>query len=223
MAAPNSKSTICQLALDYLQEDNQEPIVDIDNPTTDIEVTFARWYDTTRRSLLRKKPWNFAIKRAVLNPTGQTPAFGYQNEYDLPNDFIRFLTIEDPGIFSKRFLTDYVLESNKILTDSTNSAQQTSSEILNLRYIFDVTSITAMDPIFIDLFAIDLAENVAYKFTVSNTNVERLNGLRTQKMTEAAAIAGQENPPVRVERSAALARRRQSGGQFGTDQFNANI
>ena len=210
MGAPNSKAAICNLALDYLLQTNEEVITNIDSPNTQTEVTCARWYDTTRRSILRRHPWNFASKRVVLTATGVAPAFEFTLAYNVPVDFIRLNTINEQSSFDPDFKLDYGFENNQILT------RGTSGETLNVRYVFDFVNVVSMDPIFIDLFAIELALRMAYKFTSSNTNVERLAGLQAQKLAEAQSIDGQERPPSRIERSPALTSRRLLGSNQRT-------
>ena len=210
MGAPNSSATICNLALDYLLQTNEETITNITSPSTQTEVVCARWYDTVRRSVLRKHPWNFATKRAILTQSTDVPAFGFSRAYNVPVDFIRLNTINDTTSFDPDFKTDYQFENGQILTNGDSGAT------INLRYVFDFTTVVAMDPLFIDLLAIELALRIAYKFTSSNTNVERLASLRVDKLTEAAAIDGQERPPSRIERSRALTNRRLLGSNQRT-------
>lgn len=215
MAAPTSSSHICNLALDYILQTNEETVTNIVSPNTDTEVVCGRWYDVVRRSVLRKHPWNFATKRVILTQATQAPAFGYSRAYNLPVDFLRLNTLNDTDSFDPDFKFDYQLENNQILTNGDSGAT------LNMRYIYDFTNVVAMDAIFIDLLAIELALRIVYSFTSSNTDVERLNQLRVQKLTEAAAIDGQERPPSRIERSRALTNRRLLGSNQRTRvEFN---
>jgi hypothetical protein len=43
------------------------------------------------RLLLVQHPWNFAIRRALLNAHGGAPAFGWNRQYQLPADCLRWL------------------------------------------------------------------------------------------------------------------------------------
>lgn len=91
MARPTAKEDICNLSLDYLK---QSPLTSITTPNTNSEYIFSRWYDIERQSALRSHPWKFAIKRATLTPDPITiPPFGYAYAYDLPNDYIRKVSI----------------------------------------------------------------------------------------------------------------------------------
>lgn len=210
MAAVSSKVGICKLALDLIMQEHEIDVFDIDDPTTEIEKVCARWYDTTRRAVLRKKPWNFAIKRTVLTASVDTPAFGYSVAFDLPNDFVRLATVEDSDNVVRSYNLNYQFEDGQILTNGTSTSN------LNLKYVYDFTNVVKMDAIFVDLLAVELALRMCYKFTSSNTNIERLKMLRDDRMAEAGAIDGQERPPTRVERSTALQRRRTLGSNQRT-------
>lgn len=211
MAAPQSKSAICNLALDYLLQTNEESVSNIDSPTTTTEVICKRWYDEVRRAVLRKHPWNFAKKRVVLTQAATTPAFGYSNAYNLPNDFLRVLTLQNSNTFDPYFSTDYEIEGGQILTNGD------TDETLNLSYIWDFTNVGKMDALFIDLLAIELALRMAYKFTSSSTRAKELFEIRAVKLSEATSIDGQERPPKRVERSRALTARRRLGSNQRSD------
>ncbi len=79
MAAPTTDVNICNLALDLLKQ-NKTVVADITtSPTSEEEITCARWYHATREALLRSHYWVFARKRkqALLHSktiTGATVA-----------------------------------------------------------------------------------------------------------------------------------------------------
>jgi len=211
MAGAISKADICNLALDHLgQQDSEDPVTNIDAPATQTEVICSRWYDVTRCMLLRKHPWNFALKRAILTPTNTAPLFGYTRAFNLPNDFIRLATLEDSSTLDPYFKTDYQLESNQILLDADESSS------MNLRYVSNFEDVTKMDALFIDALAVRMALRMAFKFTASNTDIQRLEQLDRDILQAAKSIDGQERPPIRVERSRALTSRKVLGSNQRT-------
>ncbi len=204
----NSSTDICNLALDLLSAGTVQDIV---NPSDATEELLNRWYDTTRKRLLREHAWNFAAKRAILSASGTPPAFGYDKAFPVPADFIRILYVNDT-----RYTTDmpipselFQFEDNKILT----SNQFTSQTTLKLVYVKDFTDVPRMDPMFIDLLAHEIALKIAYKVTETNTNVERLEGLRRAASRMAKAVDGQERRPIKVERSRNIHVRRSGRGR----------
>lgn len=205
MVAPISSTNICNLALSYL---SQAPISDISEPETSTEEECARWYDTTRRDLLRRGSWNFAKKRVVLTPNDTTPAFTYDTAYNLPADFLRLLRIEDQDdtvlvdfldVNSPRF---YVVEDNQILINTEFFVF--TGENLNLVYIRDFENVLKMDASFIKLFAIELALNMSYRFISDNASIQRILTLKETIEKDCRAINGQENPPFVRRRSRLL-------------------
>lgn len=211
MAAPTSEVDICNLALDHLKEQN---ITSIETPNTKVEAICANWYDHTRRVVLRKHIWNFAIKRASLARLTTTPAFGWNYEYQLPTDFIRFVTI---GENYPTRTEDYQLEGRKILVDDVlNSSTSTA---LKLKYIYDFTIVSQMDPLFINVLSVELAMNMSYRITGSSTNRRELRAILKEIAPESYSIDGMERPPTRIERSRNLRRRR----AIGTDTASMYI
>ncbi len=203
MAAPTAAVEICNLALDLLKQD---AITTIDSPTGGTDVICARWYDHVRRATLRKHPWNFASTRATLAPNAVAPAFGYSTAFDVPNDFIRLLTIGDDYIEDLK--GKYQLEDNQILFSNADA------DSLKIRYIYDFTSVAQMDPLFVDVLAAELALRIAYKVTGSDDSSERIKEHLKLIAPEAYAIDGQERPPTRIQRSKFLdARRRGSSSR----------
>lgn len=192
----SSPTDIGNLALDLLAANN---VQDIDSPTSATEILIHRWYSVVRQKILREHPWNFATKRAVLSASTTAPAFGYSSQYPLPNDFLRLNSVSNANndIIAA---TEYEIENGNILYNGDGGR-------LYLKYIYDLTNVAQMDALFVDLFAIDLALSLSYKFTASNTDITRLNGLREKAATQAKAIDGQERPPQVRQYSKILAGR----------------
>ena len=195
MSAPTAPVEVCNLTLDLLK---QAPISSIDSPEDPAEVIMARWYDVCRRALLRAHTWNFALKRRVLTPTGTAPAFGYSDAYNLPNDFLRLGSIGDDSLGD--FRRDYEIENGQLLM--TNDAGD-----LNLRYVYDLTTVTQFDPLFVDILALYMAVRLSNKFNIASSLKTELKDDFKLAWANAMTIDGQERPPVRIQTSKILARR----------------
>ena len=205
--AITSSTDIANLALDLISSGT---VQDIENPSNATEEILNRWYDQCRRKLLREHPWNFATKRIVLAADVNSPPFGYAAQFSVPSDFIRILSLGTSLTIDRETLlpTDgYQFEGNKIML---NGYYEDASAV-RLIYICDFKTVSQMDPMFIDLLAYDLALAIAYKITETNTNIERLNGIKERRAAMAKSIDGQERPPVRMERSRALIARSRAG------------
>lgn len=116
-------------------------------------------YDSNRRDELRKHPWNFAVKRAVLAPDTTAPAFDYTYAFTIPTDCLRVLRPATVGL-------DWVIEGGKILTND--------SDTLYLRYVSDVTDPTLWDPSFYNVVAGALSIDICERLTQSNTKKQML-------------------------------------------------
>ena len=211
--AITSDVDICNLALDLL---DIAPIQSIETPESDMEETLARWYDQTRRDALRRHPWNFATKRTVLAPSATDPAFGWDTAFDLPTDYIRIKYINESVLVKDNPVPtrNYTIENDQILTGALNTS---NTDQLMLVYISNFKNVTKMDSMFIQFLSTMLARNIAYKTTDSNTNVERLNSLMEKIESRAKSMNGQENPPIRVQRSRNRMARRTSGSVTNLD------
>lgn len=197
---------VCNMALDLLKA--EATVTNITDPGTQEETICNRWYDTSRRQVLRAHPWNFAKDRATLSLNATPPAFEYSDRYKLPNDFIRlrFIDEENLGLTHK----DYQLEGGYLLISNGGA------ESLYIGYIKDEIDVTKWDELFKEYVAIKLAINMAYKFAgklgIKKDLKEDLQDIRMR----AKAINGQDNPPKRITRSKVLGARRQfSSGNYG--------
>lgn len=207
MSAPTASVDICNLALDLLKEG---PISDItSNPQTEIEVLCARWYDATRRAVLRKHVWNFAITRTELAANATAPVYGYANAYDLPSDFIRLLTIGDDYVDDIR--QKYQIEDNQLLYGG-----DVSTDALQIRYIYDHVVVSQFDPLFIDCLVFELAIKMSRKITGDGEAGKELKELLKSIAPEAYAIDGQERPPQRIQKSKWIARRRNNNAGYAS-------
>lgn len=207
LPAPNNPVAICRLALSQLKQDDNV-VVNIDSPTSDLEYLLKRHYPQVRRATLRSHPWNFAIKRVILAANATAPIFGFTTAFDLPADFIRYLSRhDDSGIpITGAFLegTDYEIEDGQFLTSST----VTTSTALNMRYIFDQEDLHKWDPLAIDLFVLNLALKLAPELKSAPRSIQNIKDQLRELKAEAKAIDGQERPPKRIQKSKFLQARR---------------
>lgn len=196
MSTATNKIDVCRLALDFLDQDAEE-VTSIDSPTTELEKICARWYDVSRRAELRNNVWNFAKARDVLTKAS-TPGFGYDDAYNIPNDYLRLVALGDDEDFPE---VDFEIEGNQILID--NNAGD-----LKIRYIFDQTNVVRFDSLFVELCALRMARNMAKKITGSDTIAGKMIDVYDKISPSAYAVDGQERPPQKVNRSPWRAARR---------------
>lgn len=214
MSQPIVPVDICNLALDRI---GQAPIASILAPNNPSEDVCGRWYDQTRRELLRDYIFNFARLPVVLTIDESAPAIPeYTNVYRLPNDFIRLLTIGDRLLFGGNIPTSFFTMSDGYLycdelTDQGLDEDDETIPGLQIEYIYDAVTVTKFDPAFLRCLYLQLAANIAYKFTLKSSLKDSLDKELASALMKAAAISGQEKPPRRVQRSRIRDVRRSGG------------
>ena len=210
--AATGKVNICNKALIHLK---QKLISDIDTPEkgNTAENLCAEVYEDERRALLRKHPWNFAIRRAQIAASSTTPDFGFTHQFKLPSDFLRYLSRHQQNgtrITPTNPTEDYQIEDGFYLMSTEAPA------ILRIRYIYDHQDVPKWDSLFVKALAINIAVMIAPNFSgITNQTVARIKAEQKELVAEARAIDGQERPPIRVQHSR-LARARRGGGNVAS-------
>lgn len=207
---PSSPVDICNLALDRLGQGSIASILAPSKPEEDI---CARWYDQTRRELLREYIFNFARKPAVLTANANAPTHpDFATGYNLPVDLVRLLTIGDRILYGGNTPTQFFTISDGILYDDDNTDPAVAG--LQIEYIYDAVTVVKFDSLFVKVLTLQLADNMSGKFKgISAKALEKLSMDLKEAHLKAAAVSGQEKPPRRIQRSR-LRDVRRSGGIF---------
>jgi hypothetical protein len=141
----------------------------------------ANLYPTVRDDMLRSHPWNCAIKRVVLAPDAAAPAFGYQQSFELPADFMRVLEVGASGC-----QIDYLVEGRSIQADTT---------VLELRYVFRNEVETTWDSSLVAVVTQAMCAALAYPITQSTAKQAGEEQKLELMLRKARAVDGQEDPP----------------------------
>jgi len=176
MSSLASEVKVANLALTDLGADR---IIALDEDSENARKVNAV-FDLLRDSVLRSHPWNFAIERRSFNQTTNTPAYGYDAEFQIPGDVLRILTSED------RANDEWVKEGDKILVNDTS---------FKCRCIVRVEDPTRWDEIFVTVFAARLAAELAYSITDSRPVAADKWELYKRKYKEATGVDAQEGTP----------------------------
>jgi len=177
MAATNED--ICNSALTKLGADIITSLSDNTRRAKLCNQQFAK----VRDRLLRSHPWNFAIKRVSLTANGNTPAFEYEQEFDLPADYLRGIREEDKSI-------DWKIEGQKLVANQ---------ESFNLVYIAQITDPTEFDASFDELLATELAYELAYPLVQSNSLKRELKEELNDLKRDVRSFDAQEGQPEDYE------------------------
>lgn len=199
MGTAVSPVEVCNLSLDLLR--HTELVEDIETPETDTEALCQKWYDVTRRSRLRAFPFNFARKRTSLSLNATAPSFGYTDAYNLPNDYLDIVFVGEN--YDEDYELEYAVEGGQILINNEGAAT------LKICYVCDFTNVVKFDPLFLDLFTVELAIRLANRLTGVNKSMAGLITWKKELEAQARAKNGQENP-VKVRSRSPLITRRSS-------------
>lgn len=117
-------------------------------------------YVIVRQNEIRRHPWHFAKKRALLAASATAPAFDFSYAYPLPADCLRVL-MPHPQSDSVQYdgKVDWKIEGRSILSDQAGP--------LKITYLADVTDPEQFDAAFVDTFAARLAAEVSMRLTGS--------------------------------------------------------
>lgn len=154
-------------------------------------------FDSNRRAELRKNIWNFSIKRVQLAPDAAAPDFDYTYQFTLPSDCIRVLLTNDTDL-------DWKLEGRKILTNR--------SDVLNLRYVADITDVSQWDPAFYDVVSVSLAIDMCEALTNSTNKRVALGNDYKEAIAAARQVNALEQLPVEPPMDSFLVARFGSAG-----------
>jgi len=176
--AAATKTIIGNLACRYV---GQEKLTDFDTDTTVRAVVLQDLYEETLDTLLRRLPWNFAIKRVEL-VAATDPVFGWDDAYTLPADWLRVVSVHPHD--SDRAVMEYRIEGNTIVCNSSRCW---------LRYVFQVTDVTLMPPDFRDALAWRLALGLARSRVDSTRSVAELRKEVRRSTSIAATADGMED------------------------------
>ena len=199
-----SETSLCNMALGKLGDKR------INNIETDnsVQAILCRLhYELTRDALLRFISWRFARARAELEQDDTDPDFEWDNQFKLPDDFLRFRSIyEESGTTSKS--RRHALEGQRLLTNL--------SEV-SLLYIKKVTDVTEFDPLFVEVFAWILADKMIGPLAGSDARIQEKIDTTLDKLIPRAKAVNIDETDVGGRSDWNLARH--SGiGITGTDE-----
>lgn len=161
-------------------------------------------WDTARDYVLRRHPWNCAIKRVILSPDSEAPAFDYRYQFTLPDDWLRTLSV---GQMGERPM--YRMEGRKILMDE---------NACRLRYVFRNVSPSTWDASLVWAMTRVMRAVFAYPIAQSGSLEQLIETELAQLLRDARAIDGTEDEPEAMDDSPLMDARRMWGGG-GVSQY----
>ena len=182
-----SETKIANLAL--LKVGAKPPITSLQTDTSDNAILCRQFFGPVRDALLRSHPWNCAEHRRIITPLAEAPAFGYDNQYQLPVNpwCLRVLQVNEDDDQSGK----WKVAGRRLLYNESTA---------KLIYTKRITDTNEFDPLLIDAFTLKLALKLAMPITQSERIVKNLvEELEGISLPEARSIDGQESSVQQIE------------------------
>ena len=193
--------SICNSALVEIGEPRITSLTESNKPARECN----EHYEEQRDNELREHLWNFAAERVKLAKLSSTPAFEFDNEFQLPADWLRTVTVHDND--AGRGTALYKLEGRKILSNA---------EDIYLRYVRRIVDPDEMTPDFREALAARLGRKLAVSLANSNEIAERMQIRHRRLILKAKSIDAIEDFPEQMpESSWVTARHRGHGSTWG--------
>jgi hypothetical protein len=176
MASTITATQIANLALSKLGPGSGY-VTDLASDTTIAGQALNRTYEMVRDEVMEAHPWNFCTKRAQLAADVATPLWGFDYQYTLPADCLRFLSIDARKV-------DYQLESDKVLVNDEGP--------LNIRYISRVADTSKYSPTFVAALAARWAFEIC-NVVEARVTPEQLWSIYQRLMSQAKRADAQAN------------------------------
>lgn len=139
-----SETSLCNMALVKM---GGKKINNVETGTSVEAITCRLHYEQARDSLLRSHYWRFASARSELTQDSTDPDFEWDNQFKLPDDFLRLKSIYDTTLVDNT-RHSFAIEGQRLLTNDNT---------MEIRYIKKVTDVTEFDPLFIEVLILQLA------------------------------------------------------------------
>jgi hypothetical protein len=169
---------ICNNALNQL---GASTILTLTEDSKNARLCNAR-YESIRNAVFRSHTWNCLMARQELAADTATPVWGWANQFTLPSDCLRVITISD-------YDYDYKIEGRKIMANVSP---------IKLQYIKLVTDPNEYDTLLTETISAALAADIAFAVTANATLVTTMKEIYQEKLAEAKhidATEGQNTDP----------------------------
>ena len=168
-----------------------------------------RFYLQTVKECLRSHQWSCATARDSLAKLTERPTFGYDFYYQLPNDFVRAIYLNDVDVWDP--VDGWALEKDRLLTDEDSA---------NLVYVQLDEDATTYDDLLVNAIVVKLASKIVGTLTgdvgrASNFAQEYTIVMSEAKTADAQESSSNENHPLQGMLARSPLSRRRRFSQLG--------
>ena len=179
--------TISNMALSHIGVANIDRMDEASEPAR----LCRQFFDTARRSVLRRYPWPFATRRDTLGQLMTEPG-DYRYAYRYPKNCVAIRKL-----FDEKYRC-IPIQRYKILSDQEGRVIYTNVEKCVAEYTADIKDCDLFDDGFIEAFAWKLAGDIAFKLTgnqnIQNTCLQAYNAYFDEGSTDAANEENELDP-----------------------------
>lgn len=154
-------------------------------------------YDMILRAELRAHVWSFAKKRATLPALATAPAWQYAYAYELPEDCLRLIQVNDISLISG--LSDAHTTDDRPFNLAGRTIETDLGAPLKIIYTRYLTDSALYDDLFVEAFASKLAMEGCEEITGSTTKYESAKGSYKMAINEAVSVNAIELPPAPLQ------------------------
>lgn len=169
------KLSICNSAL---MRCGAEPILALTDESKRAKAVVSQ-FETTLKELLVDSPWNFATARAELVVSSDAPLFGYKYKFELPEDCLKVLELQDK--------IPYRVETGFIHCDEGTT--------IKIKYIFNNTDAETYSGAFVKALSLKLAEDISYLLVQSASLQGAIAQEAERYLRKARSMNSQEGTP----------------------------
>jgi hypothetical protein len=142
-------------------------------------------FNSVRDAVLRNHPWNTAKSRQQLPKLTEDPPFGWERQFQLPNDWLRIIRINNYHSHWYTYGRHYEIEGNKLLTNL---------EKVQLVYVRRVEDVTQWDPLLSEVISARLAYELAMPITQDRAISQQAYRVYQDKLKEARNADAMDEP-----------------------------
>jgi hypothetical protein len=172
-----SAISICSNALLML---GAQPINDFTEDSDRARLA-SNLYEPVRNYVLRRHPWNCAVKRVALAPDVTPPVSDWAFQYTLPSDYMRSLAVGERGAE-----IEFKIESGKLLCDDNPCL---------LRYVWRNENPATWDDMLVWGMTMSMKAVMAYPITQSTSLDQVVEAALKDVLKQARAVDGMDDSP----------------------------
>ena len=203
MSSTASEVDIANMALGWIGADT---ITSFDDESTQAVLAKLN-YPRSRDVVLEVREWTFAVKRFTLQPDTEKPEFQWANQFPIPTEVLRVLTVEREQVVSSNELTSNFIEHEQMNWVREGGNILADMDVVFMRGLVRIEDPTKFSETFTHALAARLAADLAIPIARSKTLQQVMFTLYDLKLRDAASTEGMQGRSKRI-RSRYLAARR---------------